>query len=320
MLVDESLFRKIVGKIRPWKAAGPDRIQGYWYKRFTTLHEVIIKCYSGTLRTGETPAWLTSGRTVLIPKDPAKGNAHSNYRPITCLSTAWKLLTGMIAEVIHEYLSTSDLIPWEQKGCAKGSRGAKEQLMIDKAILRDCKQRKTNLSVVYVDYRKAYDMVPHSWLNVVLERLKIASNIRQLISKSMVKWCTTLESDGRKLGEVSIKRGIFQGDSLSPLLFIVALIPLTMILRQVPMGYTFKNKEKVNHLLYMDDLKLFSKSRAEVESLVHTVRIFSNDIGMQFGLDKCAVITTKRGKRVEADAGIPMPDGGSIQELDAKGY
>jgi hypothetical protein len=56
-----------------------------------------------------------------------------------------------------------------------------------------------------------------------------------------------------------------------------------------------------------------SKSRAEVESLVHTVRIFSEDIGMQFGLDKCAVITTKRGKRVEDNAGIPMPDGSSIQ-------
>jgi hypothetical protein len=57
MLVDLSLFRKAVGKMRPQKAVGIDRVQGYWYKRFTILHETIIKYYAGILKTGETPVW-----------------------------------------------------------------------------------------------------------------------------------------------------------------------------------------------------------------------------------------------------------------------
>ena len=60
------------------------------------------------------------------------------------------------------------------------------------------------------------------------------------------------------LGGVKIMRGIFQGDSLSLLLFVSALIPLTHILRKSKPGYEFSGSgEKINYLLYMDDLKLY---------------------------------------------------------------
>ena len=47
----------------------------------------------------------------------------------------------------------------------------------------------------------------------------------------------------------------------------------------------------------MDDLKLFAKNEKEIDSLVQTVRIFSDGIGITFGLEKCAAMTMKRGKR-----------------------
>ena len=50
-------------------------------------------------------------------------------------------------------------------------------------------------------------------------------------------------------------------------------------------------------MLFMDDLKLFAKNEKEIDSLVQTVRIFSDDIGMKFGLEKCAAMTMKRGKK-----------------------
>ena len=68
-------------------------------------------------------------------------------------------------------------------------------------------------------------------------------------------------------------------------MFVLALIPLSLILRKVKVAYEFsESKEKINHLLFMDDLKLYSQSEKGLDSLVHTVRVFSEDIGMEFGI------------------------------------
>ena len=72
-------------------------------------------------------------------------------------------------------------MPEEQKGCKRGSRGTKHQLLIDKTVLKDCKKRHTNLSMAWIDYKKAYDFVPHSWINECMEMFGIAENVRNLL-------------------------------------------------------------------------------------------------------------------------------------------
>ena len=90
-----------------------------------------------------------------------------------------------------------------------------------------------------------------------------------------------LTSCGEILGTVNIRRGIFQGDSLSPLLFVICMISLTKIIRKVKMGYTLDGI-KINHLFFMADLKLFGKNENEFDSPASTVNRISQDIGMQF--------------------------------------
>ena len=81
----------------------------------------------------------------------------------------WKLLTGVIAEYMYDYFEQEKPLPEEQKGCRRGSRGTKVQLLIDKTVLKDCKKRHTNLSTAWIDYKKAYDFAPHSWINECIE-------------------------------------------------------------------------------------------------------------------------------------------------------
>ena len=84
---------------------------------------------------------------------------------------------------------------------------------------------------------------------------------------------------------------------MSPLLYVIAMIPMTTILRQTGLGYqTSKSAAKIFHLLYMDDLKLYGKSSNELESLLNTVQIFSPDISMELGLEKCTTLTIHIGK------------------------
>ena len=122
-------------------------------------------------------------------------------------------------------------------------------------------------------------------------------------------------SGNSETGEVGIKRGIFQGDPLSPLVFVLALIPLSLILRKVKAAYELsENKEKINHLLFMDDLKLYSRSEKGLDSLEQTVRVFSEDIGIEFGIEKFAMLVMEKGKIVKS-IGIELPDGKVIKLL-----
>ena len=83
-------------------------------------------------------------------------------------------------------------------------------------------------------------------------------------------------------------------------MFILALIPLSLILRKVKAAYEFsESKEKINHLLFMDDLKLYSRCEKGLDSLAQRVCVFSGDIGMEFGIEKCAVLVLSERKDCE---------------------
>ena len=313
-------MKKFLKRTSNWKAPGPDGVQGFWLKNFTSLHDRIIIELNNLLQQGEVPLWMTKGRTVLIQKDIGKGKVPSNYRPITCLPLMWKLLTGIIASQLYCSLDSRNLLFEEQKGCRKKSKGTHDLLYIDKLILREAKKRQKNLAMGWIDYKKAYDMIPHSWLKECLQMFKIADNINKLLNKSMESWRVELTSNDISLGEVNIKRGIFQGDSLSPLLFIIAMTPLTLVLRKSKHAFQIgRSKEALNHLLYMDDLKLYAKTDKELEGLVQSERIFSNDIGMEFGINKCAVLILKRGKQTFSE-GISLPGTGQMKSIGEDEY
>ena len=292
-----------IRKMANWKAPGPDGVRGFWFKKFLSLQVLLTAALQDCIDKGTVPNWMTEGRTVLIQKDPAKGTVASNYRPIACLPLMWKLLTGIFADKIYSHLLENDILPEEQKGCRKKSRGTKDQLLIDKTILRETRIRKRCLAMAWIDYRKAYDMVPHSWILEMLKLVKVSENIGRLIENSMANWSTLLTANGEELGQVKINRGIFQGDSLSPLLFIIIMLPLTIILRKEKLGYKFggQNSQLINHLLFMDDLKLYADTEEHLGDLVRIVESYSTDIGMKFGLDKCAVLTIRKGRRVACE-------------------
>ena len=63
-----------------------------------------------------------------------------------------KFLTGVVAEEMYNYFEQEKILPEEQKGFKRGGRGTKDQLLIDKMFLKDCKARHTNLSMAWIDF------------------------------------------------------------------------------------------------------------------------------------------------------------------------
>ena len=134
----------------------------------------------------------------------------------------------------------------------------------------------------------------------------------------MTKWKTNLRlnySDRSIICQnLDINSGVFQCDSLSPLLFCLALTPLSYELNDTGYGYKIREKN-INYLFYMDDLKLYGKNNKEVDGVLCTVKKFSDDIDMEFGLDKCAKPTFIRG-RLTSTSEIKLSEDTSIRQLD----
>ena len=124
---------------------------------------------------------------------------------------------------------------------------------------------------------------------------KIPDPVAQFIEKIMETWRVELTAGGKSLAAVKIQRGKFQGDALSPLLFVIAMMLLNYILKKSTAGYKLsksqkkkkKKKKKINHLIFMDGIKLFAKNKKELETLIQTVKIYSQDIGIKFAIEKC---------------------------------
>ena len=311
-----------------FKKPGVDKIPNFWLKELTCFHPEYALIFNKILNDNlETPQWLTTGTTSLLPKSK-ETELPNKYRPICCLPTTYKLLTGIISDAIYHHLDTQQLLEEEQKGCRRYRQGTKHQLLINSCILEDCKRRSRNLSMAWVDYKKAYDSVPHSWIIRCLDIYKISPPIKEFLKSQMQKWTmniTLRHTNGEiYLPDVKVKRGIFQGDSLSPLLFCIAIDPLSKLIKKESIGYSLnksrKREDKVNdlisHLLFMDDLKLYAEDEKGLEKLIEIVHEFSRDIGMEFGLEKCAKCTIKKGKKVKG-TNIEIEDGQFIKDLES---
>ncbi|KAL7634727.1 UNVERIFIED_CONTAM: hypothetical protein RMT77_015104 [Armadillidium vulgare] len=270
----------------------------------------LAKCLSKLLEEGEVmPEWMTIGDTNLIPKSKETKNS-ANYRPITCLPTMYKTLTAIIASRIYSHIENNNIINEEQKGCIRNSLGTKDQLLINKMILENSWKNQKHLSMAWIDYKKAYDSVPHSWILEVLKIYKVSEKIVNFIKEGMKQWRVNLklkhEKGAIEINKINIKRGIFQGDSLSPLLFILAINPLSILINNLQNGYRVnprseKSPKIISHLFYMDDLKLYAPNRQEITKQIEVVKKFSKDICMEFGLEKCAFLTLKKGRRIESE-------------------
>ena len=117
---------------------------------------------------------------------------------------------------------------------------------------------------------------------------------------------------------INVKCGIYQGDCLSLLLFCITLFPLSWLLNRSNLGYYVgkgrKSNNLVSHSFFVDDLKLFASNEKHLNSLLETVATFW-DIGMSFGLDKCAKLTITKGEKTSTE-NLQLLTGDLIQELE----
>ena len=310
--ITEEKMRKETSKRKNWTAPGIDGIQNHWWKKFPAAQTALTKAFTSVYQdTRRIPDWWPTGRTVLLPKTKNLSD-EKNYRPITCLNTSYKILTGLVAKYMREHAVVNEIWDTGQLGAVEGVLGTVDQLIIDRCIMEEAKEYHRNLAVAFYDYKKAYDKVHHDWMTRVYEWIGIPRSVVHLIVELMRKWRTRLEiwTGNEKVISrwIRILCGFLQGDSYSPVGFCVSEIPVCVLLQRSKgyrMGEPGNRNVKRTHSLFVDDLKVYQESHKALKNVNEMIVQASHDTGACYGVSKCAEIVFERGKMVKGE-GLQM--------------
>ena len=306
--ITEEKLRKETSKRKNWTAPGIDGIQNYWWKKFTSTQKALAKSSTSLYQdTSRIPEWWPSGRTVLLPKMKNLSD-EKNYRPITCLNTSYKILTGLVAKYMREHALVNEIWDEGKLGAVEGVLGMVDQQIIDRCIMEEVKQHHRNLAVVFYDYKKAYDKIHHDWMIRVYDWIGIPRNVIRLIVDLMSKWKTRLEiwngSEKMTSRWIRILCGFLQGDSYSLVGFCITEIPVCILLQHsggYRMGEHGNRVIKGTHSLFVDDLKVYQESHKSLKIVNEIIVQASHDTGACYGVSKCAEIIYQNRKMVTGE-------------------
>ena len=216
--IDLKTLNTVINKINPSKAPGRDLIIGFWYKKLDYYRESFVTLLQNTYE-GEIdlPDWLSLAKTTLTPKNENTRIA-KNYRPIACLNIMYKLYTSCLNIFLQEHCIRNNTITPEQAGGKPEVWGCIEQLLLNKSILNEVKQRKRNLITIWLDYQKAFDSIPHDWMIQSLRLAKIPEKLVTAIETLTKQQATIVQLHGDQTSitsdVINFSNGIFQGDSI----------------------------------------------------------------------------------------------------------
>uniref|UniRef100_A0A2N9GE95 Reverse transcriptase domain-containing protein n=1 Tax=Fagus sylvatica TaxID=28930 RepID=A0A2N9GE95_FAGSY len=169
-------------------------------------------------------------------------------------------------------------------------------------LMHNFKTRKLKIGMVgiKVDLSKAYDRVSWCFLTVILKHMGFHQRFVNWIEKCISSVSYTLLINGCKAGRINPRRGLRQGDPLSPYLFILSQEILSRLIeRAVQRGDVHGVKANrvglvVTHLMYADDIILFSRAKlAEIKALEQCVKTYCSWSGQQLNTDKSGVFVSK---------------------------
>ena len=239
------------------------------------------------LLQGALPRVLKRFRTTLIPKkkNPTRP---SEFRPISVGSFVRRLLTGMLARRMNIV---------ETHHCQRGFKkmeGCALQSYTLRAIVDGHIKKPNDLHYAYMDVRKAFDSVSHDTLRKAYVRSHLPAGFIHLLEDMYVGNTTILSADPRK-NIVRLRRGVLQGDPLSPTLFNLVMDDVASGLDR-DIGAKL-GSAKVNCLMFADDSVLLANT---LQGLQHNVNLYVERMaayGLELNASKCAAVHIKADRQ-----------------------
>ena len=170
------ILDKVIAKM-PNDKPGIDLTTCLWIKALQCTKQHLKRSLEKVLlKQVEIPTWLITTKTILIAKSKETDN-EQNYRPMAIQNSMYKIYTGIITEFVMEHSTRNAIVTEEQAAGKRGSWGCIDQLLINKMIYKEVKERRKKLITVWLDDEKAFDSIPHAWIIKSLQLAKIPGMI-----------------------------------------------------------------------------------------------------------------------------------------------
>ena len=264
---------------------------------------MLTKLFNIVLLSGIIPEEWTKGLIAPIYKKKGDEADPNNYRGISLLSCVGKVFSSLLSSRLTRYIDSFEIMGGEQAGFRKGYSTV-DKIFILQALLELYRMKKRKLYCCFVDYKKAFDMVPRVLLWQKLLSNNINGKIFELIKNlySSAKSAIKLNSEVGTFFNFNI--GVRQGDNLSPLLFALYLNDLQEFLAKAYNGFPMaanliqdyvQDWDTVSYLklfalLYADDTIVMAESRHELQAAMNGMFHYCNIWKLQLNTQKTKVV------------------------------
>jgi len=272
------------------KASGGDGIP---VELFQILKDDALKVlHSICQQIWKTQQWPQDwNRSVLIPI-PKKDNAKecSNYRKTALISHASKVMLKILQARLQQYVNCE--LPNVQAGFRKG-REPEIKLPTFSRIMEKAREYQKNIYFCFIDYAKAFDCVDHNKLWGILKEMGIPDHLTCLLRNLYACQEAIVRTGHGTTHWFQIGKGVHQGCILSPCLF---NLYTEYIMRNAGLEETQAGiktaRTNINNLRYADDTTLMVKSEEELKSLLMTVKVESEKVGLKLNIQKTKIMAS----------------------------
>ena len=227
VIVTEGNIEKAIDDINASSAGGKDGIPALLLKNCkTAIKTPLTLMWKKSFETGEIPPLLKFGCIIPIHKGGDK-SVPANYRPVTLTSHVIKIAEKLVAKHIIEYLETADLFNCHQHGFRK-NRSCLSQLLEHYQLILQEMEMGNEVSVIYLDFSKAFDKVDHMILLEKLLAIGVTGKLFDWICAFLLERRQTVLVDGKESEVENPSSGVPQGSVLGPLLFLIHISDIDM--------------------------------------------------------------------------------------------
>nr|GEW42683.1 RNA-directed DNA polymerase, eukaryota [Tanacetum cinerariifolium] len=251
------------------------------------IQEFVFSFFS----SGKFPEGVNFAFITLIPK-VSNPLFIKDYRPISLISLHYKIVAKILSNRLSKVIDS--IISTEQSAFISGRQTLDGPLILSEIIdwYKKCKKKRM---LFKVDFGKAFDSVSWKYLDYMLHKLGFGSRWRTWINNCLMSSRTSILINGSPTSEFSLKRGLRQGDPLSPFLFIIVMEGLHMafnngIASNMFHGVRICSNIHFSHLFYAGNVIILSDwNQNDMKNITRILNIFDIAFGLKINFHKSNV-------------------------------